>query len=214
MKKHLLIIILFWVSSAIQAQDYDTIPIQVPKNSIWLDIANYHSNYPAILFAYEHQVDKSIAFHQEFGPVIIPEAYDNEVFDKYLGFKGRTEGRLYVDYRQERRARYFFGVDLAYQFDQYVGNYQQDRGSFVEVISGKFSRQVIGTHLRVGTQRFFYHDRLVASISVGLGRSFIKVKYPSNYTFSYPGAAISDYTDLDPFSGNIRIKIGYVLSKL
>ena len=197
------------------AQDYDTLPIQVPKSSVWLDIANYHANYPAVLLSYEYQFDKNIALHQEFGPVLLPEAYDNDAdFDKYLGFKGRTEGRLYIDYRDRRRSRYFFGVDVSYQYDQYVGDYNQSRGAFSQIVSGKFTRSVIGTHLRVGAQRFFSNDRLIASCSIGFGRSFIKVNYPDNYEFSFPGASITEFSDLDPLSGNIRVKIGYVLGKL
>jgi hypothetical protein len=214
MRQIITVILLFVSTLFVQAQNYDTLPIQVPKNSIWLDIANYHANYPAILLSYERQVDKNIAFHQELGPVIIPEAYDEVSFDKYLGFKGRTEGRLYVDYRDSRRSRYFFGVDIAYQFDQYVGNYERDRGGFSEIVSGRFTRQMIGTHLRVGAQRFFSNDRLIASCSIGLGRSFINVNYPEGYRFSFPGGSITEYPDLDPLSGNIRVKIGYVLGKL
>ena len=214
MKKGLLLSLLLVFSLLSRAQYYDTLPMQVPKSSVWIDIANYHANYPAVLFSYEYQLDRNIAFHQEFGPVIMPEAYDNVDFDKYLGFKGRTEGRLYVDYREARRSRYFFGVDVSYQFDQYVGDYQRDMGNFVQITSGKFARQVISTHLRVGAQRFFSEDRLIVSFSIGLGRSFINVDYPEDYQESSPGWSITQYTDLDPLSGNVRIKVGYVLGKL
>ncbi|MFT4739041.1 MAG: hypothetical protein ACI8QD_000539 [Cyclobacteriaceae bacterium] len=211
MKKLMLILFLFVTGAS--AKSADTTEIRVPKHILWFDLLNFQDNYPAILVAYEYQLNKDLSIHQEFGPVILPEAYEGVDFDQYLGFKGRTEARLYLDYNHVKRARYFFGVDVAYQLDQYTGQFQRDRGNFTQIENGKFSRSSVGTHLRFGYQRFFSSDRILFSTSIGFGRSFVNVKYPEGYTWSEPGNSITEWPVLDPFSANLRLKLGFVLGK-
>jgi len=191
----------------------DSLTMVIPKWTVWIDLINFQDDYPTLLLSLERQFNKDFALHQEFGYVLLPEAYDNQKFDEYLGFKGRTEGRLYSNYQERNRARDFIGIDIAYQLDQYVLDYQRDMGGFFMIQNGKFTRTIIGSHVRIGTQRYFANDKIIISGSVGVGRSFINVKKPPG-TAEFNSYGIKNYTALDPFSANIRLKFGFILSKL
>ncbi len=208
-----LILILLW-PVFVQAQTGpDTTQNVIPKWSAHLDLLNFQDNYPAVLFSIERQFDQNFAIQQEVGMVVVPEAYNVSDFDKYLGFKGRTEFRLYTDDSAGDKTRTFLSVDFAYQVDQYVFDYFRQFSGFTRIEEGTFTRYVYGSHIRGGYQRV-YRDRIIVEYSVGLGRVFYKVDFPEGYSNGVDGQTITDYPPLDPFSMNFRLKIGIILSKL
>lgn len=211
-----IILLIIWIPFNLTAQVNDNVtPDFIPKWSVQLDLLNFQDNYPAALFSIERQLDRQFAIHQEFGPVIIPEAYFDYDFDQYLGFKGRTELRLFMDENPAKRSRTFLSIDLAYQSDQYVYDYIRAFDNFGRRESGKFNRWVFGSHIRGGYQRVF-GQRVIFSYSLGIGRLFYWFDAPPEYeqgnTFNDP--EITLYPPLDPFNMNIRLKIGFILSKL
>jgi hypothetical protein len=195
------------------AQNNNGREISLPRQTIYIDLANFQDNYPALLLGYENQFHKGFAMHLEAGPVLLPEVYDQAQFDKYLGFKTRGELKLYGDYDQEKRSRIYGAIDLSYQHDQYTGDYDQNQGEFIRREKGKFERVSIGSHFRVGYQRFFAEDKIIISTSLGIGRTIIRVEYPEGYSWSRPGGQITRWPILDPFSANFRLKLGFVLGK-
>lgn len=208
------LLILFFIPTTLPAQiSKDSIPDFIPKWSVQIDLINFQDNYPAVLLSLERQFDEYFSVHQEFGPVLAPEAYNNADFEKYLGFKSRTEFRLFMDQNLRKRSRTFLAVDFAYQVDQYVFDYFRGFDGFNRIEEGTFVRHVYGSHIRGGYQRVF-RDRIIISYSVGLGRLFYKMDSPKGYSEGVNSQNITDYPPLDPFSMNFRLKFGIILSKL
>jgi hypothetical protein len=209
MKRYFLTLLLGTTFSVHAQQKIDTLLVE-PKWSISVDLLNFQDNYPALLIAGEYQLPSDLAFQLEMGPVFMAEAYEQTDFEKYLGFKSRIEGRFYFEKSSNRRV--FVGVDFAYQQDQYILDYLIDFNNFGQFVEGKFTRNVLGTHIRFGSQRFF-SDKLYISASIGLGRQFIYLDAPDQYNSSEANL-ITDTPALDPISMNIRMKVGFILSKL
>jgi hypothetical protein len=195
------------------AQTTDSVSYYTPKWSLHFDVFNFQDNYPAFLAGVEYQFGEDFAIHQEFGPVLIPEAYGDNNFDRYFGFKGRTEMRLYYSQNPQAFTRWYLAVDIAYQVDQYITDYEIWRQAFTEIDNGKFVRTLWGSHFRVGNQRFFGSKKnVIVSGSIGFGRVFYNLRGPEDYDF-LSGTDITDYPPLDPFSMNVRLKVGFVLGR-
>ncbi|MFY0688173.1 MAG: hypothetical protein JXQ90_13460 [Cyclobacteriaceae bacterium] len=176
-----------------------------PKLSVLVDMINFGGNYPAALLAFEYQPSARWAIHQEFGPNLVAEANSSKRFQKYLGFKLRTELKYLIPSRRYTNVRYFIGGDFFYQNDQYIDAYEVNEGAYRRLKNGRFVRNIIGINARFGVDFVMLNNKMIVSPSFGLGGG--------ETTIIGPEANVIPTTNIDttdPF-GNIRFKIGYVI---
>lgn len=185
-----------------------------PVSTIGLEILNIYDTYPALLLSYEYQWNDQMAVLQEGGPVVVPESYSGEEFIDYLGFKGRTEFKFYYEVDPIKNARNWIGLDFSYQYDMYEDNINIDHGNYIEFSQGEFTRYVLGTHVRAGTQRIFNDGKILLSASVGVGRSIYNVDKPNAEGQVTSSTGIREESPVDPFSMNVRLKLGYIIKKV
>lgn len=188
-------------------------PVYRPNTTLALEILNIYDAYPSLLISLEKQFAEELAFLQEAGPVVIPESYNGGEFNRYFGFKGRSELKFYYDRKDYKNARSWIGIDISYQFDSYEDELTIDHGSYREFSEGEFKRYVIGSHVRVGTQRILSGGKILVSGSIGVGRSYFHLEKPEATGRVTSDTGIRNSSPLDPISVNVRLKLGVVLSE-
>lgn len=181
----------------------------LPKWSISLDLLNFYDNYPAALFGVEYTINNEFSVELEAGPTLKAEAYNDISFESYQGYKARLEGRLYFNEVETRNKRIFFAFDFTWKQDFYEDEYFIFYPNFTQLETGKFRRDIWGTHLRIGRVKFYSNDKFTFGWSIGIGREFYHIVKPS------PSASsdFSESSPMDPFSINIRVKLGLVLKQ-
>lgn len=214
MKKLFSTLLLSFLSIVTWAQDSKNDSLVISKAWILtVDLVNQVDNYPALLLAGEKLVSKDFSVVIEAGPVIVPESYWQESFDRYFGFKSRVAARLYYHYNHRKKLRDFVAMDIGFHGDWYEMQYDVSLGNFSRIEEGEFKRSILDYHLRWGRQRFLLDSRkLILEWSIGIGVQRMSFKEPdTNGGFIFTASDITSESDIGPLSGNIRIKIGYLL---
>lgn len=216
MKKILISLLFHLISNWAYSQTNKQDSLIIPKGWIvTVDLINQVDNYPALLLAGEKLVSKDFSILLEVGPVIVPESYWQESFDRYFGFKSRLEARLYYHYNHKRKLRDFLSMDVGFHADWYQMQYDVSMGNFSRIEEGTFRRNILDYHLRWGRQRFLLESRkLILEWSIGIGVQRLSFQEPeTDGGFIFTASDITTDTDIGPLSGNIRIKIGYLIGK-
>ncbi len=216
MKKTLILLLASLLLGGAFAQSQKQDSLHIPK--AWIvsvDLINQVDNYPALLLAGEKLLSKDFSIMLEAGPVIVPESYWQESFERYFGFKSRLEARLYYHYNHKKKLRDFISMDVGFHGDWYRMQYDVSLGNFSRIEEGTFKRNILDYHLRWGRQRFLLKSRkLILEWSVGIGVQRMSYKEPdSNGGFIFTASDITTDTDVGPLSGNFRIKIGYLIGR-
>jgi len=186
--------------------------ILLPDWQVSLDLINYVDHYPAILLGAEKTITNELAVKGEIGPVIEPETFDlssgRNQFTSYFGYKSRFELRFYSQPNVKKFKRKYFAFDVFLQQDFFENEILVSRLGFEQLVDQKFNRTVLGSHVRLGSEKYFEKAKVSIGWSVGIGRMI--------FLFSDEEAAsnsdITDFGALGPLSLNLRLSLGFVLS--
>ncbi len=176
-----------------------------------MEVFNLLDNYPALLFYGEVQLGKKFAIMQEMGPVLDAEVSNYENFNSYKGLKSRTEIKLYQPLNGKTGNRVWYGLDFAFQLDEYEDNFWVQYPGYQQLVEGKIDRQILASHARVGVQKINEKGTFITAASIGVGASFYEINAPSEELIE--ASSITESSPFDPVSVNIRVHFGFSLGQ-
>ena len=197
-------------------------PTSPPAVIVKVDLLSFLDTYSNLLIDVEYRVKPALYLQHGIGFVTGFNDYDfdsdnDEFINKPIGFKFRSEMRVYFDFVNSSRKGYYVAPALLYGYvygneEEVVGINCDDGCDFFRLMDYKAIRQEAAIHFKVGSQRI-YNEKISLDYFVGAGSKY--------EWFDVSGLDLNstdrvDEEDLQPEAGfryslTVGFKIGWVI---